>query len=395
MEVVRILQRQHERSKHVTGTQASALDSRVLQKFRARLWNTGVDMPRSILMGRKVRYQSVPREYDCLNSSAYVVPYIELEALLTGPPLNLADEEAHEVVHKLGSHCFVTAERIDVLAFERIFTQSGEFIQEQEIDPQWVAHIHGRLQSYFSDCLRAFEYLDRLNEGAIDVTCFVESILRVMTNSVPMPTNLTGVQLLQKEVGTIQANRAHYVPDTFAGVTPLDAAEINDCGITCRKLFGMLAGKCYSGVQMLGYSDFERFWRYSVAALDMLPEPKPDIEPLHTTDIAINRQTPDFWSQQVGEAISALSNADHWELLEADNNRGRHAYVALNRQVLRYLSVIFAPHMITSKGQAQGGALVSLGCAELAGFDLDSPLAKQLDCQAQRARAACVAAVVE
>ena len=221
----------------------------------------------------------------------------------------------------------------------------------------------------------------------MDASGFVESIMRVMTNTVPMGTNTTGVQLLQTEAGTIQASRAAYLPDTFAGVAPLDSAEVNDCSVACRRLFGRLAASGgMAGVLLLGFADFDRFWRTGVAAITATPQQVQDElayeDESCSTAMAVARHVPDFWAQQVAGAISAFSSADHWEAL--DSSRGASGCSDLYRQVLQYLCVCFAPHLIAKHEESQKGILLSIGTAQLSGVDLDGPLAKQLDAQAQR-----------
>ena len=388
IQAVRDTLARHQQTKDTSHRFSQDQDERLVRKFRARLWGTGLDLPRSVLLGRKVRYaRGIMRDFVDLAGSyaqAYVVPFTELESVLTSLPLSMSPKEAHELVHTVGAHCFAAADKIDVIEFEKIFINSGEFISDQAIDPVWVGHIHHRLQLHFGDCMRAFDYLDRMNEGCVDVNFFVDSVLRVMTNTVPMSSNLTGIQILQSDTGVVQANRATYVPDTFAGVHALDVSEIEDCTITCRKLFNQLASRNGGHGMLLGFSDFERFWRLGLGCLEDLIEEREEVKPLPTTDLVITRQVPDFWSHQVAEAICAFAQADHWEALSPDANRGRQCYLALYRQVLRYLSVVFAPHLITSKKTDRGGSLVAINCAELSGFDLDTPLAGQLDVQAQR-----------
>jgi hypothetical protein len=196
-----------------------------------------------------------------------------------------------------------------------------------------------QLHAAFPSCERAFDYLDSAQQGAIDCRDFRDGMMRVMSGSLPLSTEALGLQLVdirgkdttasveldgaRRGLGLRPASAAQrrYTPDTHNYVRILDPLQQEACSFACEKLFVSLTStNAASGqlrfLRVLGYAQFERFWKTGEHALTSIDGQLVDGRKLHSGAAASWKSLGDFWAVELlamvkarGDELAALTAA--------------------------------------------------------------------------------------
>eukprot|EP00746_Dinoflagellata_sp_MGD_P127259 gnl/MRDRNA2_/MRDRNA2_61885_c0_seq1.p1 gnl/MRDRNA2_/MRDRNA2_61885_c0~~gnl/MRDRNA2_/MRDRNA2_61885_c0_seq1.p1 ORF type:complete len:2062 (+),score=342.33 gnl/MRDRNA2_/MRDRNA2_61885_c0_seq1:111-6188(+) len=375
-----------------------------------------MDLANSTLVGRMVRRGVVlqvggaeatvaPASGDPSRSAglSYIVPASRLESTLSSFPLNFSAEEASALVSRVGQACYDAADRIDVLAFAKLFEESPPVPSSvsSKVSQYWIEQIHYQLHAVFDGSADAFDYLDHAGHGAVDLTHFVDGVLRAVQGSLPLRSQSSGVQVLDTTSGTGGAasvssqeitvpgisrfppsKAGRFVPDSYIPRLTIDDLQQRECSVACQELFRGLTTSYHGStrqLRLLAYKDFDRFWREGVWALPSAEKEAP---------FPTYSKLSDFWANQLMAAVVACGD----EILTAvtaisgEGTSGQVHGRDLISLIAWYLTMRFAPLMLSSENEPLTSvANRTLGhCTSLSALDLSTPLAVLLHGHAQR-----------